>query len=114
MANGAANSILARFETIPHSLRTIAEWPPSMMSSCREVTRFCGQPIADELARRSYTAFMSSIHHHTLRWDGWLPSVIGLGAALAAGLSATGWLALPVFVLLLTVRAAVHLVRCPV
>ena len=52
---------------------------------------------------------MSSVHHHPLRWDGWLPSVLGLGAALAAGLSAMGWLALPVFVLLLlAVRAAVH------
>ena len=56
-----------------------------------------------------YTALMSSIHHHPLRWDGWLPSVLGIGAALAVGLSATGWLALPVFVLLLlAVRAAVH------
>jgi len=52
---------------------------------------------------------MSSIHHHPLRWDGWLPSVAGIGAALAVGLSATGWLALPVFLLLLlAVRAAVH------
>ncbi|MFC0385898.1 calcium:proton antiporter [Muricoccus vinaceus] len=52
---------------------------------------------------------MSSIHHHPLRWDGWAPSVLGLGAALAMGLSATGWLALPAFVLLLlTVRAGVH------
>ncbi|MBP0494932.1 calcium:proton antiporter [Pararoseomonas indoligenes] len=52
---------------------------------------------------------MSSIHHSPLRWDGWLPPVIGLGAALALGLSASGWLALPVFaLLLLSVRAAVH------
>ncbi|MBB5694194.1 calcium:proton antiporter [Muricoccus pecuniae] len=52
---------------------------------------------------------MSSIHHHPLRWDGWVPSVLGLIGAVAVGLSATGWVALPVFaLLLLAVRAAVH------
>lgn len=52
---------------------------------------------------------MSSIHHHPSRWDGWLPPVVGLGAAVAVGLSASGWLALLIFALLLfSVRAAVH------
>ncbi|WP_426954814.1 calcium:proton antiporter [Muricoccus radiodurans] len=46
---------------------------------------------------------------HVLHWSGWLPPLAGLGAAFAVGLKAEGWLALPVFLLLLTsVQAAVH------
>ena len=48
-------------------------------------------------------------HRGPAHWTGWLPPVLGLALALALGLKAAGWSALPVFaLLLLSVQATVH------
>ena len=48
-------------------------------------------------------------HRGPGHWTGWLPPLLGLGAALGLGLRAAGWAALGILaLLLLSVRAAVH------